>query len=528
MSDVSEAIKARLAQLGWDQKQLAYEWQQKVNKGTVSTFETHGVSRLVNDDPEGFAFVLDGKDASARLRALAEWLGWEPETLKARCEAARVRPVLVLHPDLPQEQVAFFQTRERMDSGRLRVVPWEGPDLNGKTREALRDTAKRHGDAAVVVVPHDKDREFFDGADVRTSRIEASQPGFRLVVFPDLTPPLPPRTKDVDGMPMVAWPQKEREYRSRIKAAAQGHWRDRELERAPDKQWVDRIREADAEGTPATFRLDWLLETPTEGQVERLALQLAVADIPGWPSDQSSRATQRSFECFHGGRLLAIRAPDADRRESVAEHLVEDALSFAPLVASLRAACEGLNPYLEGPNVDVTELGISTAVDAFTAETGLPLHFDASRFRPAVGRRRIDSYHPEPEPEEFHLRKSTDADAAVRALLDDVLAREFILPTASETAVFQLEVVRSASLVHLESTPTRKAVLANIGAGRVMRVDILRYVHEKPGPVRLTRGGLDGGDVRMRLSFDERKVFHELEGTSVQTVLRRRQAEDDD
>ncbi len=60
MSEVSRAITERLKQCDWNQKRLAHEWQEKVGTGSPSTFESQ-LSRLVNDEDAGFAFVLESK-----------------------------------------------------------------------------------------------------------------------------------------------------------------------------------------------------------------------------------------------------------------------------------------------------------------------------------------------------------------------------------------------------------------------------------------------------------------------------------
>ena len=526
MSEVSRAIADRLKERGWEQKQFAHEWHEKVGRGSISTFETHGVSKLVNDEEEGFAFVLDAKEADECLRGLATVLNWKPEDLRAKCEAARGRPTLVLHPRLPEEQVAFFKKRAAMFPDSFRYVEANGAAKNGNAREIIRDLAKKYGPNAIVVVADDSDREFFAGADVRTSLVGAARPGFMLLALPDLTPMLPPRLRDDDGMVMIPSAKAEVFYREKIEQSEGSGSRGRREPGEQDKRWMERIQQADEEGSQVTFRIDWLLDfwgnPPDSAKLRDLALAMATFALRAGRSSSQEKEERPAYLWFHDGRVLALCAPDDPRRVAVAEyHSVHDVVSFDPLVAALRRIGEGLNPYAQGGQFD-----LSAELRAFADETGISLSFDTNGIRAAFAAQ----YQRSSNVEGVSVRRSTDADAKVHELLDDLLAREFILPVEGAPVVFELEAVRQAPLIHLASAPNSMMVVANVGAGRLLHLRVWLYPGEKPQPVRLSvseflgqkQEFLDGGNVRLTVMLGT-GVNRGLEGTVVRTVARRRE-----
>lgn len=212
MTALATAIQERLDELGWQRKTLAHAWCQRVGNGSGSTFVTR-LSKLMNDDQEGYDFLLEDKED--RLAGLAEPLGWPPEKLRALIDAALARTTLILHPQVPEAVAAFLHKRQEADA--YRCVQVDGAGGNGGVREALRDAATSARNA-FVVVPNDRDHDFFQGADVRTTQVEPASPGYKLVALPDLIRPLQPKLHDDDGMPMVPDEATEGSYRERMTA----------------------------------------------------------------------------------------------------------------------------------------------------------------------------------------------------------------------------------------------------------------------------------------------------------------------
>jgi hypothetical protein len=82
--------------------------------------------------------------------------------------------------------------------------------------------------------------------------------------------------------------------------------------------------------------------------------------------------------------------------------------------------------------------------------------------------------------------------------------REILLPESRASLVWVLDALRCAPLLHLRSEEHRSTVLADIGMGNVLHVEITKYAGEKPAPVRLWSSSaesdvttLDGRDVRV-------------------------------
>lgn len=107
MTALAEIIGQELSKRGWQQRQLAHEWQATVGEGKVSTYETR-LSKLLNDDSEGYEFLFAEK--GERLAGLAAVLGRETGELRRICEVDMRRPTLVLDPRLPDSQRAFFRS----------------------------------------------------------------------------------------------------------------------------------------------------------------------------------------------------------------------------------------------------------------------------------------------------------------------------------------------------------------------------------------------------------------------------------
>ncbi|MCE7890980.1 MAG: hypothetical protein DYH12_15000 [Sorangiineae bacterium PRO1] len=535
MTALAKAIQERLVELGWQQKTLAHAWYERVGSGSPSTFVTR-LSKLMNDEQEGYDFVLDEKED--RLSGLAEPLGWTPEKLRALIDAALARATLILHPQLSEAVSAFLVKRQAPDA--YKCVHVEGAGSNGGVREALRDAAKKERNA-IVVVPHDGDHDFFDGAGIKTSRVDATKPGYRLVALPDLLRPVDPKLFDDDGMPMVRDEAIERSYRERMSVDPK-----REPHRHPLDETDPRvraIRQADAEGRLVTFRLEDVQAEhrwrPWPDALKTRALYDALERVhpekakertkyESWRTNNSFERREEEPWVWANGRSVFVMGPESAAVKAIAQHHeLRKVASFEPLVDALAKVMTTLNPDGEGGMLDV-----SRELEAFETETGIALDIQMADVRkllaPNGKAKFVDG---------ASVRVSSEADQEVRALLDDVLAREFITLDASD--VFVLQAVRDAALVHVVAKEGTLSAVANIGAGRLLRLDTTTFAGEEPRPMRLAERTsdrqrsynsafwsygctYDGGNVRITLKalFDQN-----LEGSVLRSVGRRRDEE---
>ncbi|MBE7481643.1 MAG: hypothetical protein HS104_16890 [Polyangiaceae bacterium] len=523
MTALAKAIQERLVELGWQQKMLAHEWCQRVGKGSGATYETR-LSKLVNDDQEGYDFVLDDKED--RLSALAGVLDWTPEKLRSLIDAALVSTTLILHPALPEAVAAFLLKRQ--ESGAHKCTQVDGADSNGGVREVLKDAAKSVRNAFVVIPDSSRDHDFFEGAGVRTTRVEPANPGYKLVALPDLIQPLAPKLHDDDGMPMVPDQAIEQSYRESLNPASRdpyGRPRERPSE---DDPCVRAIREADAEGRLVTFRLESVQRRygwqPSPEQVKTRALQDAFERV--FPERAKERSSYHSHEkrqeeqwVWAKGRAVLILGPETAAVKAIAKHhQLLQVESFEPLVAALAKVTPTLNPDGDGGTLD-----LARELEAFEAEAGIALDIQMSDVRKVLA-----PNGPARFADGESVRVSPEADQSVRALLDDILAREFILPNEQAPTVFLLQAIRSAPLAHV-ADKNSVSVLADIGAGWLMRFDATTFNGEEPGPVRMVNwdrysrtGTFDGGNIR----FSLKPVFEQqLEGSVLRSVGRRRDEE---
>lgn len=523
MTALATAIQERLDELGWQRKTLAHAWFERVGNGSPSTFVTR-LSKLMNDEQDGYDFLLEEKED--RLTGLAEPLGWPPEKLRALIDAALAGTTLVLHPALPEAVAAFLLKRQ--ESGAYKCTQVDGAGSNGGVREALRDAAKSARNAYVVIPDSSRDLDFFEGAGVRTTRVEPANPGYKLLALPGLIQPLAPKLHDDDGTPMVPDEAIEQSYRESMNPSARdpyGRPRERPSE---DDPRVRAIREADAEGRLVTFRLEDVQRRygwePSPEQIKTRVLQDAFARV--FPENAKERQSYHSSEkrqeepwVWAKGSDVLILGPESDAVNAIGEHhQLHQVASFKPIVDLLAKVMPTLNPNGEGGMLD-----LSRELDAFESETGIKLDIQMSDVRKVLAPRGKVEFA-----DGDSVRVSPETDQHVRALIDDILAREFILPKEQAPTVFLLQAVQSAPLTHLADNDSI-SVLANIGAGWLMRFDATTFSGEEPGPVRSLSwdqysrtGTFDGGNIR----FSLKPVFEKyLEGSVLRSVGRRREEE---
>jgi hypothetical protein len=376
----------------------------------------------------------------------------------------------------------------------------------------------------VVVLADDRDARYFAGARLPTTLVDRRGHHLVLSAYPELTPALPARLRDDDGMAMIPMATLEEHYRARLSSAAGASSMGARPLTDEDQRWCASIDAADEAGIPVTFRLDSLIERwggpPTAEDLKRLALNLATSgtDRSQWRYDRPSRT---SFIWLHEGKILALGDPaDKNRMAVVEHHEVRAVESFETLVRTLEHVGSALNPAGEGGSLDV-----GAQARAVLEETGIAIDITMEDLRAAI----TAGWRPGEFAKGDRVRRSFDTDVRVRALLDDLLGREFVLPGDRTSLVFRLEAIRHAPLVHLTDEGEGLRFLANVGGGRLIRVSIKLFAAEVPSPVRLLSGStsrnvaLDG--TNLGITLDE-EFDANLEGGALRSVVRRR--EDDD
>lgn len=516
-SDLPQTITERLQALDMQQKQLAHEWHRaNGKKKSASTFESR-LSNLMNGEDDGYAFVADNAEGNDRLATLASCLGVEVLLLRAIVDATMNRPTIIFSNHVPQPQRLYFEKRATRFPAKLRCVTVDTAPGSAPARELLRDEAKKHRNA-FVVVGDTRDNDFYAGAGVRTTRIQEIPKGFRIQEVPEVSLQRPARTTDEDGMLLV---QDEKLEASLRQVARYGGLKD-----SDDAKWAKVIADADAEERPVTFRHDWLMQNrgnspPSVSAIEQAALTISAASAQ--LGDEGERIERRSkaregldFLWWHQGRVLGF-SENAYWRSRAAPVEVHDVTTFAPLIEKLRNAFAGMNPYAtKDPNCD-----LSAELAAFEEETGLALHIT-----PTVVRQTFQAWvgHPRGMLEGAPVRRSAAHDDRVNRALDEILERSFEVPLQHASVIWMLQLVRSARLLHGPADKNEMEAVADIGTGNVLRFVIRRFASEEPTAMRYWDGGrgdsLDGGDIRITWW----KLFDgTLEGTSLKVVGKRRE-----
>lgn len=453
---------------------------------------------------------------------------------------------LVLDPKLGERVRAFIVRSAEESGGKFQcVVPEQAS--NGDTAElrvVLRDTARAH-ENPLLVLSQSQALDYFEGAGLPVSFVESLRPGYRLTALPDLLPKVSPVFFDTDGMPMIpdesrggdrqaTWPGIVREYEQQNWIQRDARW----LAEAPD--WKARIEQfafhsgggGFSEDGPLTFRLDWLLPdvAALAGDFEQIAggglnpglLWLSGNRVMSLLPVEKSLSDSSGSDMRHYRRRLDYESAKA----AIARyHEVHEVRSLTPLREAIGAIRGELNPDGEGD----FDFDLSRELRAFEEETGVALSIDCAWLR--VKKPVYLLAQPATARETFPARRCSDADTRLRAILEDLLMRDFEIENQWDAAIlFSLETVRNAPLAHLVSEPTSMSALANVGAGHVVRIGIRLFPRESPGIVKAIMEGdknarrvvrWDGNDIRLSLEtrFQAEKI---LEGTTPRAVVNHR------
>lgn len=267
-----------------------------------------------------------------------------------------------------------------------------------------------------------------------------------------------------------------------------------------------------------SFRLDQLASTPRPDALQALILDTALGRERRRVDSFGPRSTP-NYVWSHGGRIMTLDAPDEPLVAQVAEHHeVHNVEALKPLVAKVKAFTGGMNPHGTGGYFE-----LEAELSALRNETGIDLDIDAACLREAVSSaHRSAEWYSSRDEGKVKARVDEEADGRIRRWLGDLLGRDFEVSPTDAPVIFLLQAVSEAPLVHLRLTERGGDAIANVGAGRLLRVRVSTFASEQPSPVRCTGCVADGNDVRVALEemFDEN-----LEGTVLRSVRRRREEE---
>ncbi|WP_437546241.1 hypothetical protein WME97_41745 [Sorangium sp. So ce367] len=531
-----------------------------------STLETK-FSKLLNGDPEGERYFLDTPGRCAALeRALAVPAGW--------MERERHVRVLILDPALDDSVREYLRGREEVaGAGRFacREVPVDG-DPRRAPREvvldAIRQIAESEPRYLVVAASNGvNDRMYFTGAKIAWSTVTKSPRGFLLESVPDLVPmpePDPPCRFDRLGEPMMPDDVFERAVREEL--AREEHrsgfsrWGRPDCRAPGGCLFRDRddyealktlIEEADARERRPSFPVHRLLPVLSARAGLGWAITASCARRngvldPDWDLRYSSEENpvvwsgrggasggvlaelakkilfdqSRATLCWtHGERILGIGPNVGAVRGLLAPyHEV-----FEPAVfARWKTASEQWNPWRVEQR---SEQSVTRSepwrqlCEAISQETGISIEGTVAGWQQAMARQWAGPCWPFrlASPEEAARAHEVLSELASRAWQSDEPTRPLLLDAASRARLVILAGHGEAGTVH---------VLADLGAGHVLRVLLLRFPSEEPQVIDELRGGaLDGGDVHGWL---ETKYERLLEGSALPARARRRREDDDD
>jgi hypothetical protein len=522
MSTLADTIRQGLTRLTWQQKELALSWAEALGAEKPSTYETK-LSKLMNDEDEGYRFLLDGEDGPARLAALARTLELAPELLRQMAEKSRARVTLILHPEVPATSREWLERSAGASDGAFSCV-----DATDSSPEGIRDLAERYRNT-VVVVATDSNRAFFEGARIKTTRVQERNGRPELDGLPGLVPPPEAKLRDDDGMPMLAHAGIELEQRD---PPHLGHACNAEALR--NSAW-----QARAEGRPVTYRLDDILTYLGFGvRPEPAALGDSIlARVAARLGSEMEKRPEPSFLWWTGERLVALWCPQNELEAFRGKCEITEVTSVDTLIDFLARVIPSLNPYGGRGALDFTSL-----LDDVRAEIGIAPDLDAAKVREWSARRLgvegelCDGCTLETEGEGVE---------EVRSMLDDLLGRPVKLPGRSASVVFQLQAAKVAPMIRLRSAGDSVFALANMGAGRLLWLRFTRYHAEPPTELRCWSGHVRGASGEREL-FDAGNLLLQLaddfsvglEGgvarapirrrEEAETERRRRQEDDDD
>ncbi len=556
MSILSAEIGKRIQTLGKSQKEVSIAFHdalgRRAKKGEDVDYKTvpPKISKLRKGSPEGESFFFASE---VRVAALADALKWKPSDLYALRASSSNHRVLILHPSLWDECSDFLKRQAAQPGASYSCVEVSNDsDDPAMRREELRRVAESNP-GCLVVVQGDEDDVFLDGAEIPVTRLEHRPRGWSLVAAPDLVPlppPDPPRTADSDGMPMANPPGFLAALEGEIEKSNRSFGERWDLFRSEKVFEAVRTALGDArkvEREP-TFRIDhlfgWIRKVlpearvhvvdpaPTEhwSKVDAMTADMAYAALTGSPDE--------TFVWAHGARAFALGP--GQQTISRAFHVAGDPVSMPKSLTRLKVYLRDGNPWQ--PEKKRWKEVCSEVV----AECGLKMDGAYARWLEATDVEKQEREIPgdgypraDKRPARawtVQLRESALVDKA-RANLRTLSRRDFNVAWRATSLPFELEAIASAPLIALPLEGRDMIhVVANLGAGKLVRLRTMRFPGEEREPLRVVESAgyycrLDGGDIHAWMQTWESGL---LDGQPLSRVLhqrenrRRRQREDDD
>jgi len=499
------------------------------SKEPLSTFETK-LSKLRNGSPEGERHFLQNPD---RARALEMALGVDPGWLAAQ---RQVR-VLVLDPGLSEKATAFLKDREGHAAGAFAChevsleglsAPIERSAVLARTREA----AERESTALVVTMDR-KDALYFEGAKLCWTPLKWHALGFVLESDPELVPlpePGPPPLFGDHDEPLMPHPdfevlvQRELTTRHAWEDDPRGSGQGTPTCQAPDclfqrrsgrdraasdlRELATALHRATHAGHVASFPVRLVVAWQLRGQ----GLDLHIIDHGdrsygtslSWVTRSGgdrelAEAVHRAMESpgstilwSHARRVLGV-GPLVDPITRLLGPYHE--VATPPALLRWREAIQGWSPWRSGADRDMSESEQwRTLRTDVLGELGVPIEAPLVGWRQRVGEKCVWSQAP--------ARLATpDEERSAQEALSALAARTWHFDGWSRAWPLRLDAASRASLAILPGHGEREGlhVVASLGAGRLLRIQVARFPGEKQAKIVKCGGDLemDGGDVHL-------------------------------
>jgi len=474
----------RIAELKRSQKEVAgdvHTWLERNAENDTAqptTIDTK-LSKLLSGSSEGHRFFRDSRREGLAhaldvpAAQVAEWLDGE---------------AILLDPALSPEIVAGLRDQVTKNSNVELVEVTLTPDVS--KREALRRAADDREDAIIGLASPD-DLAFYEGRKRRASVIEWTPRGWTLRQFPNLIhlpPPTAPEMWSRKDRPLVSHPALDaavergdgRDLTSlqhrRYQCVQRGQVPSYELEHA--KRWIE-------EQCGFSFELATNFGHP---------ISLSIEEVMG-------KARKNRMWIFD--ERIHVLGPNASQLAPwLVPHDVQDANA---IVETFHEALKTKNPFVD----------ISADGHCIDFKQALEQH-----------RKEVTDATWRPDHPVDVLGFDQAAEVRARTVLRELAERPWSVPRRDASIVFWLQRAAVAPVRLLAPGAFFDLhVIASMGGGRVLRIQLARFPGTRPTAIQATRKDvLDGGDVRVWLNstYDEM-----LEGEPSATTARRRRREDD-
>lgn len=536
----TERLRAILAEQELTQKDIAtrvVDWL-AANAGDalkLGTVESK-LSKLLAGEEEGIAHFEHGR----RGEALAHALGLADEEVRAMLSRKQV----LLDPQLPAHAAEALRRQALACPESVEILPDVGPRRSsdgkpdttplGPVREARSGEESRlalldASDAnprAVVVLAHDADLRRFNDRGRSVSFVTRVPRGYELESDPGLVPVPPPKPPTlwpdgVGGVPHVAHPGLTAWVREKSQKAKPDPYGHSSRQPGPLEQL---LAAADERGEEPAFPLDEIGEWLTRHELGFVP-QARRHGYPHYdprrpPTPATREALTGDNVWWHSGQIYAI-GPKA--RAFADLIMCHDVVVDPPEIAAWLHALATRNPFEPEGFADVWAGLVSVGL----ARVGGPHDAHALEERLKERRAELFAFGCEPDP---HARPDTPParfDLPTFADGEEGAARESIrrLSARPLTGVLRawlglplhLGLAAESPLSPLPKEPFDVVhVLANLGAGRVLRIRIAQFEGAGVGPLQVSSAHVARPH---RLAFRDEKKSCQLDGDGTHVVL---------